>query len=319
MKYTAILNGCASNFISQAEEINGFISSNLEKNIKGNTIIFYSEDDKKSELIRNSPTVYLKLIKVARYQPENILDTLKEHELNKDTDLYLFPSDFAGNELSVRFAYRMEGTSLVSVNKIELQEEQLICYKPVYSNHMEGQFALHKKPYCISIGKGSSDNKPILETSHHIISEIDMSNIKDHGFIREYEFRKEEAISGLEHAKFMLVAGRGVRTKEKVERLERIAKDMGAELGVSRPIAMNAWTPMNHLIGVSGAMTKPDLCITAGVSGAAAFFAGIEKSKYVIAINKDKRAPIVKSSDVAIIDDYENVMEELSKIIKESK
>ena len=104
-----------------------------------------------------------------------------------------------------------------------------------------------------------------------------------------------------------------------MERLREVAKKTGAELGISRPVAMKAWAPMNRLIGVSGAMTKPELCITAGVSGAAAFFAGIEKSKYNIAINTDEEASIVKSSDVAIIDDYEIVLEELLKIIETSE
>lgn len=319
MKYTAILNGCSNNFISQAEEINGFLSSNVAEALEGNTVILYSEDDKKEELIANSPTAYLKLIKVERYQPENVLEILKQLGLNNDTDLYLFPSDFAGSELSVRFAYRMGGTSLVAVNKIDLEEEKLTCYKAVYSNHMQGEFVLHKKPYCISVAKGCADNKPISEVAYKVILEADMTEIAKDSFIKEYKFMKEETVSGLDHPKFMLVAGRGVKKRGKVERLQSIAKEIGAEFGVSRPVAMSAWAPMNQLVGVSGAMTKPEVCITAGVSGAAAFFAGIEKSKYIIAINTDARAAIVKSSDVAIIDDYESIMEELLKIVEASK
>jgi electron transfer flavoprotein alpha subunit len=78
---------------------------------------------------------------------------------------------------------------------------------------------------------------------------------------------------------------------------------------------MSAWTPMHRMIGVSGAMTKPEVCIVAGVSGAAAFYAGIEKSKTIVAINTDIRAPIIKASDVAVIDDYKAVMAELAKIV----
>jgi electron transfer flavoprotein alpha subunit len=69
------------------------------------------------------------------------------------------------------------------------------------------------------------------------------------------------------------------------------------------------------MIGVSGAMTKPEVCIAAGVSGAAAFYAGIEKSKTIVAINTDIRAPIIKASDAAVIDDYKAVMSELVKIV----
>jgi electron transfer flavoprotein alpha subunit len=72
---------------------------------------------------------------------------------------------------------------------------------------------------------------------------------------------------------------------------------------------------MDEIVGVSGAVTKPDVCIVAGASGAAAFYAGIEKSKYIVAINKDSHAPIIKASDAAIIDDYKPVMDELVKLV----
>jgi electron transfer flavoprotein alpha subunit len=319
MKYTAVLNGCSTNFVSQAEEMNGFLSSNIGSAAEGNTIIFYSDNDRKAELIANSPSAFIKLVKVERYQPENFLEALKRLEHNEGTDVYLFPGDFAGNELSVRFAYRMAGSSLTAANKIELEHGNVTCYKAVYSNHMQGKFILNKRPCCVSIEKGSSGSKPALKAQHMVISEYDMTGIAKDSFIKEYEFTKEKAVGGVEHAKFLLVSGRGVRKKEKVKRLEAIAKEIGAEIGASRPIAMNAWLPMNRLIGVSGAMTKPELCIAVGTSGAAAFFAGIEKSKYIIAVNTDEKASIVKSSDVAVIDDYESVLEELLKLIKASE
>ncbi len=319
MKYTVILNGCSSSFISQAEEISSFLWDNIGKSMEGDTVIFYSEDEKREELIENSPTAFVRLIKITRYQPENVLAILKDLEFNREVDLYLFPRDFAGNELSVRFAYRMGGSSLVSVSKIEIGKGMLTCCRPAYSNNMEAKFTLRKKPYCIAIAQGSTEHKLTLDTSRQVLSEVDMTKMSQDTFIKEYEFKGEEAASGLEHSKFILIAGRGVKDNKKMERLREVAKKTGAELGISRPVAMKAWAPMNRLIGVSGAMTKPELCITAGVSGAAAFFAGIEKSKYIIAINTDEEASIVKSSDVAIIDDYEIVLEELLKIIEASE
>jgi electron transfer flavoprotein alpha subunit len=319
MNYAVILNGCSDTFLHQALEVNGFLSSNGVEEVGGSTIIIYCEDERKAELVANAPTVNVKLIKVARYQPENVLACIKQLESNVDTDLYLFPSDFAGKELCVRFAYRISGSSLAAVSKFEIDEEKLICYKAVYSNHMMGKFNLHKKPYCISIAKGSVDDKPIQEKQHHIISETNKTMMIEDNFIKRYEFTEEASECGLVQAKIILVAGRGAKKKENVERLEKISKELGAELGVSRPVAMSAWTSMNHLVGVSGVMAKPKLCITAGVSGAAALIAGIEKSEYIVAINTDERAPIIKASDVAIIDDYETVLEELLKIIKEAK
>ena len=74
------------------------------------------------------------------------------------------------------------------------------------------------------------------------------------------------------------------------------------------------WGGMHRLIGVSGTIARPEVCIAAGVSGAGAFYAGIEKSKFIIAINNDPQPRIVKAADVAVIDDYKAVMEELLKL-----
>jgi electron transfer flavoprotein alpha subunit len=318
MRYTVVLNGCSRNFLSQAEELNGFLADNALNSLKVNTIIFYVDDEKKSALIAHAPSSCIRLVKVARYQPEPILEILKQLENNEGTGVYLFPSDFTGSELAVRLAYRMAGSSLVAVNRIEIKGEKLTCYKAVYASYMRGEFVLQKPPYCISIAKGCVVRQPVLKRREHDLTEVDGMKMAKGNFTRAYEFIEEEAASGIEDAKFLVVAGRGVKSAEKVEKIKGVAKIIGAELGVSRPIAMSALAPLNHLVGVSGVMTKPQLCITAGVSGAAAFFAGIEKSKYIIAINTDKNAPIVQASDVAIIDDYERVLDELVKIIGRS-
>ena len=318
MKLTAILNGCSDNFISQAQEINSFLLGNISFSIEANCIILFNDDEKRADLIRNSPTTNVMLIKVKRYQPESILSILDKVETDSVTDMYLFSSDYAGQELSVRFSYRKNGSSLVNVKKIELEKENILFKKSVYSNHMEGNFKLNKKPFCISIAKGCTDNNIEFHMGNRSVFELDMSGDLSCDFVKDYELEKEEIITGLDKAKFILAAGRGVRNKENIEKLKVIAKELGAEFGSSRPVTMSAWAPMQDLIGVSGAMTKPQLCITAGVSGAAAFFAGIEKSGFIISINNDERAPIIKNSDVAIIDDYEKILDALVEIVGDS-
>lgn len=318
MKYTLVLNGCSRTFLSQAEEMQGFIAANLKEPAAGNSIIFYCAEEQKPELIAHSPTPSLQLIKVERYQPETILQILQQLERGKNTVLYLFPSDFAGCECSVRFAYRMAGSSLVAVQKIEAEIHQLTCYKAVYANYLQGKFVLNKKPFCLSIAKGCSGDRSIPRKKVQELSEIDRTKAKESKFVCNYQFTAAEETGGLEQAKLLLVAGRGVKSKEKVDQLKIIAREIGAEFGVSRPVVMNAWAPLQKLVGVSGVITKPEVCLTAGVSGAAAFFAGIEKSKRIIAINTDEKAPLVQASDVAIIDDYEAVLDELIKIIDRS-
>lgn len=317
MIFKVVLNGCSANIAAQAEEINGFIREHLSSEVNiGSTILFYSQKEQKNELIGLVPTASVKLVNVVRYQPESILEALVTIEKGEEAHLYVFPSGYWGSELSVRLAFRMKGSSLVQVNQIECLQEQLIAKKTVYSSNLIGTFRLDKKPYCISLAKGSVENRSIKARDNLIVTEYDMTQLKNDRFVKATKWTPKETTKDLEKAKFLLIGGRGTNSKQNTKNLNKIADDIGAVFGVSRPVAMNAWAPMNKLIGVSGTMTKPNVCIVAAASGAAAFYAGIEKSRYIVAINKDIRAPIVRISDVVIIDDYKAVMDELAKIMR---
>jgi len=94
---------------------------------------------------------------------------------------------------------------------------------------------------------------------------------------------------------------------------------MGAAFGVTRPVAMNAWAPMDRLIGVSGTRTAPALCIVAGASGAPAFYWGIEKASFIVAIDLDDHAQIIANADAVLLDDCVAVVEELAALVAETR
>jgi electron transfer flavoprotein alpha subunit len=318
--FKVVLIGYSADIVAQAEELNGFISENLGCGDHGcGTILFCSKKQDKNALLDLVPTESVKLVTVAGYRPETILEALKIVENMEETHLYLFPGGYAGSELAVRWAFRAKGSSLVQVNQIEYTENQLIAKKKVYSDYVMGVFRLKKKPYCIAPARGSASSLPVRVKQPLTVTEHDMTHLYRDRFVKSYKWTPGEKTGNLDKAKFILIGGRGMNNAESAEKLKKIADSLGAAFGVSRPAAMNAWSTMDKIVGVSGAVTKPDVCIVAGASGAAAFYVGIEKSKFIVAINKDPRAPIIKSSDVAIIDDYKAVMDELVKLISAQK
>jgi electron transfer flavoprotein alpha subunit len=304
------------NTVAQAEELNGFISKHLSsEDTIGSTIFLCSKKQQKDALLRLVPTQSVELVRITRYQPDNILEAFKTIENSEVADLYVFPSGFAGSELAVRWAFRMKGSSLVQVKQIECSGEQLIAKKTVYANHVLGTFKLTQKPYCISLAKGGTDGQAITKRDKLIVSEYDLTDLQKDRFIKCSKRIPTETANDLEAATFLIIGGRGMHNKENTQSLKKIADAMGADFGVSRPVALSGWAPMHRLIGVSGSVTKPDICIVAGVSGSAAFYVGIEKSKTIVAINNDIRAPIIKASDIVVIDDYNAVIAELAKIV----
>lgn len=318
MKCAAILNACSDGYQLQAETLFSFIRKNLAGVDESQSVIIFSDETGLDQTIRHAPTTEISLLKVSRYQPEMILDALEGFFEQHQVDLILFASDFAGSELSVRLAYRLQGSSLVGVDGIEFDNNRFICHKSVYSNHLRGVFELRHKPFCVSLKKGFVDPVSIPDSHpHKVVSEQDLSH-KVTGFVKNYKFMPDEKTNHLAVAPMVLVAGQGVGSKKAIQELAGVANQMGAELAVSRPVAMNAWTEMERMVGISGTMIKPELCMVVAASGAAALMAGIENSTFIISINHDQQAPIVKQCDVAVIDDYQAVIQALSRIIVSS-
>ncbi len=318
MKYHFVVNGYAKDARRQMEEQAGFARKYLGGLVQGEAIIYCKSAEDIQELQANHAKEAI-IITGSQYVPEAILETLCARA--DSGGLYIFGSDGSGVELAVRMAARLSGSSATEVGALHLPEKQEAAYeicklyisKKVYANHMEAVFSMDQGPFCISLARGVGRQE--LNQGGFAVKE-EIACKPQWEYLVSQEFYPEDAEVGLADAKVILAAGRGVNGKVNMAVVDEAAKHLGAEVAVSRPAAMNVWKPMDRLIGVSGVLAEPEICITAGVSGAAAFYAGIEKSKFIAAINTDGNAPIMKMADVAIEGDFLPILEELIKISK---
>jgi electron transfer flavoprotein alpha subunit len=107
----------------------------------------------------------------------------------------------------------------------------------------------------------------------------------------------------LAKAEVIVTAGRGVGKKENVALVQALAKALGGELGASRPVVDAGWVEHSHQVGTTGQTVSPKLYMACGVSGAIQHLAGMKKSDFIIAVNKDKDAPIGEIADVLVVAD----------------
>jgi len=135
----------------------------------------------------------------------------------------------------------------------------------------------------------------------------------------EEPFRAAKQAVDLTQAALIVSVGRGIKAPENLELAQKLADALGAELGASRPICDNGWLPMDRQIGSSGQTVAPKLYVALGISGAIQHMVGMKGANTVLAINKDKEAPIFEIATYGVVGDLFAIVPPLVEEIKKAK
>jgi len=113
--------------------------------------------------------------------------------------------------------------------------------------------------------------------------------------------------------------GRGIQEKDNVAIAQELADALGAAVSCSRPVVDAKWMEKSRQVGSSGKTVKPKVYLACGISGAFQHLAGIKGSPFLIAINKNPKAPIFQVADVGIVDDILEFLPELTNKVREMR
>lgn len=121
----------------------------------------------------------------------------------------------------------------------------------------------------------------------------------------------------ISEADLILAGGKGLGNPEDFRRLEVLAELMRAAVGCSRPVVDNEWTTFDRQVGQSGKTVAPRIYIACGISGDNYHILGMKDTKFIIAINKDRKAPFLKIADIGAIADVNDVIREMIEILRQ--
>ena len=116
--------------------------------------------------------------------------------------------------------------------------------------------------------------------------------------------------------KILISGGRGVHDKEGFQKLQALADVMGGMVSSSRAMVDAGVMDHAYQVGQTGKTVRPNLYMACGISGAIQHLAGMEESHYIVAINKDKYAPIFSVADLGIVGDLHKIVPMLTERIK---
>jgi electron transfer flavoprotein alpha subunit len=135
----------------------------------------------------------------------------------------------------------------------------------------------------------------------------------------EPKFQEAKQAVDLSQAPLIVAVGRGIKSEENIEIVQKLAAALGAEIAASRPICDNEWLPMDRQIGSSGQTVSPKLYIAVGISGAIQHVVGMKNSQTIVAINKDAEAPIFDIADYGVVGDLFEIVPALTAEINKAK
>jgi electron transfer flavoprotein alpha subunit len=233
---------------------------------------------------------------------ENCLRWLEGLCAERQPGLILFPASLTGRELGARLAARLNRDCFPETRVLFRKDGRLFARKKVCGSNLEWDAEIGDYPAVLTAAAGKKTVQDGGEGAPLRIESRPMEPFSLPRWILDYEHTEVfPAANPLETAPLIFAAGRGVGSKAACERLRRTAGRFGAPLGFSRPAALNGWGGIGEIVGQSGVRCGAEVCIAVGVSGAAAFMAGIEAASTLIAVNPDRNAPIFRYADIGII------------------
>ncbi|MCP4756610.1 MAG: electron transfer flavoprotein subunit alpha/FixB family protein [Proteobacteria bacterium] len=128
--------------------------------------------------------------------------------------------------------------------------------------------------------------------------------------------RSTERSQTIEDAKVVVCGGRGMGSKKKFKKVFDLAQLMQGEVGATRPVVYSNWIGHDALIGQAGKHIKPQVLFSFGISGAIQHTAAINDADFIVAVNKNPNAPMMKMADVAIVADANQICTALTKELK---
>ena len=256
---------------------------------------------------------------LAHYNPESAAATAAALVQSTGARVAVFAASAQGRDLAPRVAARLGAGLASDVTSFTLSGDAVVAEHPVYTGKLTATLRVAGPVAVVSVRPGAispmekagagkvETTAPAADPAASRVVVTDVS-------------AKGAAKVDLGEAPVVVAGGRGLRAAEHFALVEELAAAIGnAAVGATRAVTDDGWRDPADQIGQTGRLVNPDLYIGVGISGAVQHLAGMRTSRVIVAINRDKDAPIFKVADYGIVGDLFEVVPRLTEAIRALK
>jgi electron transfer flavoprotein alpha subunit len=235
-----------------------------------------------------------------------------------DPALILFSGSPDGRDLAAACAARLGVGVLVDITGLEIRDGRLTATHPCFGGGVIAEKEAASEPVIATVRPGSFAREEAGVEAEVIPLAVELAPSSLLAKVLDVVCERVGVIS-LEEATIIVSGGRGVGSAENFSVLHELADELDAAVGASRAAVDAGWKPHQHQVGQTGKTVSPQLYIACGISGAIQHRAGMQTSRYIVAINKDPDAPIFSFADFGVVGDLFKVIPALTEEIRRRK
>jgi len=242
---------------------------------------------------------------------------ISEMALKENGSLIIISNNNSGKAIAPRISVRLKAGVGSGVSRLPLNLNPFTVYKRTYSGNAYAHLVIKSDIKIITLAQNSYE---LAETTNE--ATIENYDVEVDGSLLKTMVNDVQKQSGsivLTDADIVISGGRGMKSPDNWAPLVELANLLGAATACSRPVSDEGWRPHEEHTGQTGKIIAPNLYFAVGISGATQHLAGVSSSKYIVAINTDKDAPIFEAAQYGIVGDAMKVLPKLVEAVKEIK
>lgn len=234
-----------------------------------------------------------------------------------NADVLVLSNNNTGKAIAPRLSVRLKAGIASGVSKLPVSTSPFVVYKKVYSGKAFANVEIKTAIKILTLAQNSFE---LIESPKPVV--IEKSDIQPEASLIKTKVTDVQKQTGkilLTDADIVVSGGRGMRSADNWGPLTEMAELLGAATACSRPVSDEGWRPHEEHTGQTGKIIAPNLYFAIGISGAIQHLAGISSSKFIVAINTDKDAPIFEAAQYGIVGDAAKILPKLVDKLKEVK